>query len=259
MAEFTSLALMGLAVGLIVGLTGVGAGAVMTPVLIGGFGIPASVAVGTDLAVAAVSKTAGTVAHRASRNISRSVVIAMASGSIPAALATLLWLSMAGLAPEALNHLIRTSVGVALLISIGALLLRQPLRRWGAAHINVASARTWRPALTAAVGVAVGIAVVLSSLGAGAIGAAFIAMLYPELEPAEIAGSDIAHAVPLTAIAAAGHAWMGTVDAQLAVPLLVGSIPGIVVGSLAARAIPTRWLRYGLIGTLGLAAAKLLH
>src|SRR5215831_7337002 len=190
MLEFATLAAIGLAVGLIVGLTGVGAGSVMTPILIGGFGIPAPIAVGTDLAAAAVSKTAGTIAHRASHNVSTSVVVALATGSVPAAIGTLLWLSNAGLAPDALNHLIRTSVGIALVISIVALMLRQQLRRWGSAHIRVARAATWRPIVTALIGAAIGIAVVLSSLGAGAIGAALIAMLYPELEPAEIAGSD---------------------------------------------------------------------
>ena len=259
MVEFAILTVIGLSVGLIVGLTGVGAGSVMTPILIGGFGIPAPVAVGTDLAAAAISKTAGTVVHRASRNVSTPVVAALAAGSVPAAIVTLLWLSNAGLAPEALNHLIRTSVGVALLISIVMLLLRSRLREWGKARISAERAGSWRPAMTAAVGAAVGVAVVLSSLGAGAIGAAVIAMLYPELEPAEIAGSDIAHAVPLTAIAAAGHAWMGTVDVQLLVALLLGSIPGIVIGSLAARWVPSRWLRYALMATLGFAALKLLH
>jgi uncharacterized membrane protein YfcA len=258
MSDFGLLAATGFLVGTIVGLTGVGGGSIMTPLLITVFGVPASVAVGTDLACAAVTKTAGTVAHRAARNVVTPVVRLLAFGSVPAALLTLTIVAAAHLAPHELNRLIRESVGIALLLSIAMLVARDPLRRWAAASDRLRSAQRYRPALTVAVGCAIGVAVALTSLGAGAIGAACLALLYPELEPAEIAGSDIAHAVPLTAVAAAGHAWLGTIDWGLLLALLAGGIPGIVLGSMASRRVPTRALRLMLVATLALAGAKLL-
>jgi uncharacterized membrane protein YfcA len=258
MSDFGLLAATGLLVGSIVGLTGVGGGSIMTPLLITLFGVPAPVAVGTDLACAAVTKAAGTVAHRAARNVITPVVWLLALGSVPAALLTLTIIATAHLAPDELNRLIRESVGIALLLSIAMLVARNPLRRWAAVSDRLRGVRRHRPVLTVAVGCAIGVAVALTSLGAGAIGAACLALLYPELEPAEIAGSDIAHAVPLTAVAAVGHAWLGTIDWGLLLALLAGGIPGIVLGSLASRRVPTRALRLMLVATLALAGAKLL-
>jgi uncharacterized membrane protein YfcA len=258
LVDFGLLALTGCGVGLIVGLTGVGGGSIMTPLLITAFGIPAPVAVGTDLACAAVTKTAGTFAHRAARNIAGRVVFLLALGSVPAAIVTLAVVAAAHLAPQQLNHLIRESVGIALLFSIAMLLLRDPLKRWASRTDRLRGIRRHRPLMTVAVGAIIGFAVALTSLGAGAIGAAALALLYPELEPAEIAGSDIAHAVPLTAVAAVGHAWLGTIDVNLLLALLAGGIPGIVLGSLASRRVPIRSLRIILVATLALAGVKLL-
>jgi uncharacterized membrane protein YfcA len=235
------LAAAGLLVGAIVGLTGVGGGSIMTPLLITVFGVPAPIAVGTDLANAAITKAVGTLAHGAAHNIARRIVKRLALGSVPAAILTLALLAMAHLDAHQFDRLIRNSVGVALLLSIALLLLRDPLRRWALRSPASAALRRHRPAATIVVG-----------------GAACLAMLYPDLEPVEIAGSDIAHAVPLTAVAAAGHAWLGTIDGDLLVALLVGGVPGIVLGSLLARRVPPRALRLILIATLALAGFKLL-
>lgn len=256
--EFGLLATAGLLVGAIVGLTGVGGGSIMTPLLITVFGVPAPVAVGTDLACAAVTKTAGTIAHGAARNIATRIVKLLALGSVPAAIATLAIVAAVRLDPHQLDRLIRTSVGIALLFSIALLLLRDPLRRWASQSPGIGALRRHRPAATVAVGGMIGVAVALTSLGAGAIGAACLVILYPELEPVEIAGSDIAHAVPLTAVAAVGHAWLGTIDVGLLLALLTGGIPGIVLGSLVARRIPMRALRLMLLTALALAGFKLL-
>jgi uncharacterized membrane protein YfcA len=255
---FALLATVGLLVGAIVGLTGVGGGSIMTPLLITVFGVPAPVAVGTDLACAAVTKAVGSIAHGAARNIASGIVLRLALGSVPAAIATLVLLALAHLDAHRLEHLIRVSVGVALLVSIALLLLRDPMRRWATRSPAIGALRRHRPAATVAVGALIGMAVALTSLGAGAIGAACLAMLYPELEPVEIAGSDIAHAVPLTAVAAAGHLWLGTIDGALLLALLVGGLPGIVAGSLLARRVPMRALRVILIATLALAGWRLL-
>ena len=257
-AAFALLGAAGLLVGAIVGLTGVGGGSIMTPLLITLFGVPAPIAVGTDLAAAAVTKAVGTIAHGAAHNIATRIVKLLALGSVPAAVATLAIVATAHLDAHQFDRLIRNSVGVALLCSMALLLLRDPLRRWARRSAGIAAVRHHRAAATVAVGALIGIAVALTSLGAGAIGAACLAMLYPELEPVEIAGSDIAHAVPLTAVAAAGHAWLGTIDGALLLALLTGGIPGIVLGSLLARRVPTRALRLILVATLALAGFKLL-
>jgi uncharacterized protein len=258
MSHFEWLALTGLVVGVLVGLTGVGGGSLMTPLLITAFGIPAPTAVGTDLACAAITKTAATFAHRASRTVIFRIVALLAAGSIPAAILSLTALAMIDLPPANLNRLIRVSVGVVLLLSIVMLLLRGNLRRWSAHSLHLQRNPRLHALLTVVAGVAIGAAVALTSLGAGAIGAACLALLYPELEPAEIAGSDIAHAVPLTAITAVGHAWLGNVDAGLLIALVAGGLPGIIAGSLLTRRVPVKALRTVLVATLTLAAAKLL-
>jgi uncharacterized protein len=258
MSHFEGLALTGLVVGVLVGLTGVGGGSLMTPLLITAFGIPAPTAVGTDLACAAITKTAATFAHRSSRSVIFRIVSLLVAGSIPAAIVTLLVLGMVDLPPENLNRLIRKCVGVVLLLSIVMLVLRGPLRRWSARSLRLQRHPRRHALLTVVAGVAIGAAVALTSLGAGAIGAACLALLYPDLEPAEIAGTDIAHAVPLTALTALGHAWFGTVDVYLLLALVLGGLPGIVAGSLLTRRIPVQALRTMLVATLTLAAAKLL-
>lgn len=247
-----------LLVGAIVGLTGVGGGSIMTPLLITVFGVPAPIAVGTDLACAAVTKTAGAIAHGAAHNVATRIVKLLALGSVPAAIVTLSLVAVAHLDTHQFDRLIRVSVGFALLVSIALLLLRDPLRRWAAHSSGIGTLQRHRPAATVFVGAVIGVAVALTSLGAGAIGGACLAILYPELEPVEIAGSDIAHAVPLTAVATAGHAWLGTIDGGLLLALLAGGIPGIVLGSLLSRRVPIRALRWMLVATLALAGFKLL-
>jgi uncharacterized membrane protein YfcA len=185
-------------------------------------------------------------------------VVLLAFGSVPAAIATLVVLANVSVTPQGLTHVIRLSVAIAVLISVALLLLRSSIRRWSLNSAALDRVRRHRPAATVVAGAAIGAAVALTSLGAGAIGAAVLALLYPELGPAEIAGSDIAHAVPLTAIAAAGHLWLGTVDAGLLLALVTGGLPGIVAGSVATRSVPTHVLRVLLIGALGIAAIRLL-
>jgi uncharacterized membrane protein YfcA len=258
LSDFALLVGAGFAVSTIVGLTGVGGGAIMTPVLITLFGVPAPVAVGTDLACAAVTKTAGTLAHGAARNVATRIVTLLAFGSVPAAIVTLAALASVHLDAHGFDRLIRRSVGIALLASIAMVLVRDRLARWAVRSPTVRAARRYRSAVTVAVGALIGVAVSLSSLGAGAIGAAALAVLYPWMQPMRIAGSDIAHAVPLTAVAAAGHVWLGNVDVVLLAALLCGGIPGIILGSALCRRVPVRTLRILLVATLALAGAKLL-
>jgi len=230
----------------------------MTPMLITLFGVPAPVAVGTDLACAAITKTAGTFAHHAVRNVATRIVILLALGSVPAAMITLGLVAAAHFDAHDFDRLIRRCVGVALLVSIAMVLSRDWLARWAARAPTARAARRFRPVATVLVGVLIGVAVSLTSLGAGAIGAAALAILYPWLQPMRIAGTDIAHAMPLTVVAAAGHVWVGTIDFGLLAALLCGGIPGIVLGSLLCRRVPIRALRVLLVAVLALAGARLL-
>lgn len=234
-------ALLGLAAGVLVGLTGVGGGSLVTPVL-ALFGIPAVHAVGTDLAFAAITKSCGVIVHRAQSSVDWRVVRLLAAGSCPAALAMVALLAFTDL--HFGGKLIKATLAVALILT--ALSLFVDRSRLGRALARARRLRPLRPALTLAGGAALGALVTLSSIGAGALGAMFLAVLYPRMEARSIAGTDIAHAVPLTIIAGSGHLWLGNVDGWLLASLLAGSVPGIVVASLVAGRLPERVVRSAL-------------
>jgi uncharacterized membrane protein YfcA len=248
----------GFAVGLLVGMTGVGGGSLMTPLLTLLFGVPPSVAVGTDLAFAAITKTAGTFTHRLRGTVRWDIVRHLCMGALPAAVAAALALKHFGALNAEIGQLIRYSIAGSVLLTVTALLFRKQMMAWVAARPG---RQLHGPALRAATigaGLLLGTLVTISSIGAGAIGATILVMLYPKLTPAEVAGTDIAYAVPLTAIAAFGHWWLGSIDWTLLATLLVGSVPGIILGSFAARAVPERFLRGLLAVTLTTVAVKLI-
>ncbi|NUU00871.1 sulfite exporter TauE/SafE family protein [Herbaspirillum robiniae] len=248
----------GFAVGLLVGLTGVGGGSLMTPLLTLLFGIHPSVAVGTDLAFASATKTAGTFAHRFKGTVRWDVVSRLSYGALPAALVTTLLLKHFGAVSEGISLVIRYSIAVSVLLTVVALLFRKRMQNWLNAHPDrQLQGATLRNA-TIAAGAVLGTLVTISSIGAGAVGATLLVLLYPRLTPAEIAGTDIAYAVPLTAIAAFGHWWLGSINWELLATLLLGSLPGITIGSLAARAVPEKFLRGLLAITLTSVAVKLI-
>ncbi len=230
---------LGLAVGVLVGITGVGGGSLVTPVLTL-FGFSPAVAVGTDLAFAAITKGAGTLVHRAQGSVQWRIVALLAAGSCPAAAITVGVLAATGAHHK--SGLISAVLAAALLLTAAVLLADR-------ARIAAITARYEsriagkRAALTVASGVLLGALVTLSSIGAGALGAAILVALYPRLQAARVAGTDIAHAVPLTVVAGLGHLWLGTVNGALLASLLVGSVPGIVLGSLAASRLPDKLVR----------------
>jgi uncharacterized protein len=227
-----SYVISGFAVGLLVGMTGVGGGSLMTPLLTLLFGVSPSVAVGTDLAFASTTKVAGTFAHRLGGTVRWDIVRHLCIGALPAALLATL--------------------------ALIALLFRSRMQAWVIAHPEKQLQGKALAIATIAIGALLGTLVTVSSIGAGAIGATLLVLLYPRLSPAEIAGSDIAYAVPLTAIAAAGHWWLGSINWELLATLLLGSVPGITIGSFAARAMPEKFLRALLAATLTAVAAKLV-
>lgn len=228
---------LGLVAGILVGLTGVGGGSLVTPVL-ALFGIPTVSAVGTDLVFAAVTKSCGTVVHRAQRSVDWRIVGLLAAGSCPVAVLTVALLATTGLHA---GKLIEGTLAVALILTGVSLCLdRERVAQFAR---KAARLRPLRPAITVAAGALLGALVTLSSIGAGALGATFLAVLYPGLEARRIAGTDIAHAVPLTVIAGIGHFTLGNVDGALLASLLVGSVPGIVLASLLSGRLPERAVR----------------
>jgi uncharacterized membrane protein YfcA len=247
----------GLLVGLLVGMTGVGGGSLMTPLLVLAFGFHPSTAVGTDLLFAAVTKSVGTTIHNAGKTVEWRIVGWLALGSIPATILTLIVIGHLGTTSKAVTSLISLVLGIALLLSAVSLIVKDrvltlALRRnpdFGL-HTSV-----W---LTVLVGFVVGVVVSISSVGAGALGTIALLFLYPRLPVVKIVGSDIAHAVPLTLIAGLGHWYLGVVNFRLLESLLVGSIPGILLGSYGARFVSEVWLKPALSAVLILVGIKML-
>jgi hypothetical protein len=246
----------GFAVGLLVGMTGVGGGSLMTPLLILLFGIHPSTAVGTDLLYAAATKTGGSVVHGLARSIHWPAVIRLASGSIPASIVTLLVLWQLDLNSAAARSLVNVVLAFALMLTAASLIFRRALLDRFGGRLERLDDRTIAGA-TVVVGAALGVLVSISSVGAGAVGVTALLLLYPRLPMARIVGSDIAHAVPLTLIAGMGHWAMGAIDWSLMGMLLAGSLPGIVIGSYCATRVPETALRLLLAATLLLVATKL--
>jgi uncharacterized membrane protein YfcA len=248
--------LSGLAVGALVGFTGVGGGSLMTPLLVLLFGIHPATAVGTDLLYAGLTKISGSVVHGFNRTIDWRITRRLAAGSAPAAALTLLALAYFGRDTKAASAVISTTLGFALLATAITLLFRT----WLLAKVSDRLARLDDSEirhLTVALGALLGVFVSISSVGAGAIGVTALLALYPKLPTVRLVGSDIAHAVPLALIAGAGHWAMGSIDWPLLVSLLIGSVPGIAIGSQLASYAPDKVLRPVLAGTLALVGARL--
>jgi uncharacterized protein len=232
----------GLLVGLLVGQTGVGGGSLMTPVLVLLFGIHPATAVGTDLLFAAVTKSTGTLVHGFNKTVNWPVVRTLAGGSIPATAVTLFLMSHLDLPRADKSVLVSTVLGGALILTAISLMFRKQALMLAASRIDTLSAQQvkW---LTVFTGVILGVLVSLSSIGAGALGVTVLIFLYPRIPLAQVVGSDIAHAVPLTLCAGLGHWFIGSVDLPLLGSLLLGSIPGIIVGSQLAAHVPEWMLR----------------
>jgi uncharacterized protein len=250
--------LSGFGVGFVVGLTGVGGGSLMTPLLVLLFGFHPATAVGTDLLYASVTKTCGTAVHHIGHTVEWRVVAWLGAGSLPASLLTLLLISrQLHSSGSAVASLISYVLGYALLLSALSLLFRR--RILALAHVLSLHRRPRREAAaTVLLGALLGVLVSLSSVGAGAIGVTMLVLLYPHLPIARIVGTDIAHAVPLTLVAGLGHLAVGTVDVSLLASLLIGSLPGIALGSVIASRAPERALRLLLAGVLTLVGIRLV-
>lgn len=236
----------GFVVGFIVGLTGVGGGSLMTPILVLVFGFKPAIAVGTDLLYAAITKSGGIFVHNRRGTIEWKIVGLLASGSIPATIISVLLLKHLDTAGINYDKVITYTLSTSLILTSLVLMFKDRLQhasqneRYEAIR---ALHRRLRKPMTILAGVLIGTLVTLSSVGAGALGAAILFFLYPRLRAASIVGTDLAHAVPITAIAGMGHVHIGTVDFLLLGSLLIGSLPGIYLGSHTGSYLPDKLLR----------------
>lgn len=248
----------GFTVGIIVGLTGVGGGSLMTPLLVLFFGISPATAVGTDLLYAAITKAGGTVVHGRQGHVEWRLTGLLAAGSLPAAAITIIGMSFLPKRSDELTQLISVILGIALLLTSLALFFGRRVQQYAAHHDNTNWRKKHLDKITVLVGVLLGVLVSISSVGAGALGVAALFFLYPKLSSVKIVGSDVAHAVPLTLVAGLGHWWLGSVNWTLLGALLLGSLPGIYIGSRLSAKIPEHILRRALAVMLVLIGSKLL-
>ena len=231
--------------GLLVGLTGVGGGALMTPLLLLVFGVAPLAAVGTDLWFAAITKLFATRVHHGHGLIDWSVVKRLWLGSLTASAATLIWIKLHPVEESAVV-LLKTAIAVAVLLTAVGLVFQRRLHELGR-RLRITDSvhfKALQPPLTVAAGAVLGVLVTLTSVGAGALGAVFLAYLYPlRLTPPRLVATDIVHAIPLAIFAGLGHLVIGNVDIRLLGNLLVGSIPAVLIGAMLSARLPHRFLR----------------
>jgi uncharacterized membrane protein YfcA len=249
----------GFLVGMLVGVTGVGGGSLMTPLLVFLFGFKPVVAVGTDLLFAAITKTGGVFVHHGNhKSVEWRIVGLLAAGSLPAAVATLFVLNHFARIGKETSGIITFTLGIALILTALALIFRTYLQKAGKSSEEHQPGRFHHLQAPATVltGLMLGVLVTMSSVGAGALGTVALLFLYPRLPTLKVVGTDLAHAIPLTAIGGFGHWQLGHVDFTLLGSLLVGSLPGIWIGSHVSAKIPEKVLRPVLAGVLMLIGFK---
>ena len=241
-----SLTITGFFVGFIIGMTGVGGGSLMTPILVLVFGIKPAIAVGTDLLYAAITKSGGVFVHHKHGNIQWKIVILLSIGSIPASICSIFIIKHLHASGINYDDLIMTTLSVALILTALFLLTRTQLHKLSEKEqfdaIKILH-RKYRKPVTIIAGVLIGVLVTISSVGAGVIGAAFLFFLYPRYKAIQIVATDLAHAIPITTIAGMGHAHIGTVDFILLGSLIIGSLPGIYLGSHFGTFLPDKLMR----------------
>ena len=250
----------GLVVGFIVGMTGVGGGSLMTPILLW-FGIPPTTAVGTDLLYAAFTKMGGVFVHHKKNNINWTITGWLSLGSVPAALMTLWILHSIKTDITTINSVIKYGLGWALIVTSVAVLFKKKLLVISQKHAGdkFHTQSNTQNALTVVIGVLLGATVTLTSIGAGALGTVTLFFLYPLLPTTKLVGTEIAHAVPLTFVAGLGHATMGNLDFGLLGQLLIGSLPGIYLGSMLSGKVPDLFLRNAIAIMLFSVGFKLVY
>ena len=230
------------------GMTGVGAGSLMTPFLITQIGIHPAMAVGTDLLFASITKASAAAPHHTFGNVNWRIVMRLGAGSLPASIATIFIMSQFKTHGKPLDGVILPLLGVSLVATAAAVMFRKRILSAGGKVFELSEQVSNRFATL--VGIVLGVMVTLTSVGAGAIGVAALMLLYPKIRGAEIVGSDLAHAIPLVTVAGLGHLQLGNIDYRLLVGLLLGSVPGIYIGSSVSSRLPEVTMRRILAGVL---------
>jgi len=232
--------LAGAAVGFVIGLTGVGGGSLMTPLLVLGFNVQPAIAVGTDLLYAAITKASGVWSHQKLKNIDWIIVKNLSLGSIPGSIACIYIIQYFNLSGEVFEHIISITLGFMLILTSIVIIFKDTISK----HFKKPANYNPSPLIIISLGLILGILVTLSSVGAGAIGGAILLLLYPTLRTRTIVGTDIAHAVPLTAVAGLGHLQLGHIDFYLLISLIIGSLPAIYLGTMVGEKLPEKTLKY---------------
>ena len=252
--DFT-LALAGLGVGIVVGLTGMGGGALMTPILVLVFGVPPVAAVSSDLAASAVMKPFGGFVHARRGTVNWRLVGWLCAGSVPSAFLGVLLLRLLG-DDASVQRWIRLALGGALLLAVAGLLVKSwTARRQRGDEPPVPV--TVKPLPTALLGAAGGLVVGLTSVGSGSLIIVALLAMYPKLRANDLVGTDLVQAIPLVASAALGHALFGDLKLDLAAAVLVGSVPGVLIGSRISSRAPAGLIRSALVIVLLASAMKL--
>lgn len=253
-------AVAGFGVGILVGITGVGGGSLMAPIMILLFGVAPATAVGTDLWFAAITKSVGGIVHHRHGGVDFQVLKRLCMGSLPAAVVTLLFLAFGDIS-QVKDGLILHMLGWVLIMTSIATLFRQRFVEWSRNYQRDVGheALNIQAPLTIVAGAVLGVLVTLTSVGAGALGVTMILCLYPlRMNARKLVATDIVHAIPLTLVGGIGNLFMGTVNLPLLGGLLLGSIPGIIIGSFATRRIPEAGLRIVLAMILMMVGVRML-
>jgi uncharacterized membrane protein YfcA len=232
--------LAGACVGFVIGLTGVGGGSLMTPLLVLGFNVQPAIAVGTDLLYAAITKASGVWSHQRLKNIEWSIVKNLCIGSIPGSILCVLAIQQLSISEALFEQIISVTLGFMLVLTSIVIVFKDQFSALLTTQVNIKPTKT----VIVSIGAILGVLVTLSSVGAGAIGSAMLIILYPTLKTRRIVGTDIAHAVPLTAIAGLGHYQLGNIDISLLLSLITGSVPAIYFGTKVGQHLPEKVLKY---------------
>ena len=253
-------ALAGFCVGTMVGVTGVGGGSLMTPILVLLFGVAPVSAVGTDLWFAGLTKMVGGTLHHHKGSVDWEVLRRLWTGSLPASVATLIWMHNTGIG-QAKPRVLLIALGIVMLMTSVSMVFMTKTHSFAKVLRTKAPQRfrAMQPAATMLAGALLGVMVTLTSVSAGALGTVMLLYIYPfRMKAARLVGTDIVHAIPLTIVAGIGHMLMGNVNFGLLGNLLLGSIPGIAIGSLLAGKVRDKYLRGAIAVVLMAVGARLL-
>jgi uncharacterized membrane protein YfcA len=252
-----TMALAGLGVGIVVGLTGMGGGALMTPILVLFFGVPPIAAVSSDLAASAIMKPFGGFVHARRGTVNWRLVAWLCVGSVPSAFCGVLLLRLLG-DDDSVQKTIKIALGVALLLAAGGLILKAWVGRKRRADGPPAPVVV-RPLPTVLLGVVGGLIVGLTSVGSGSLIIVILLAMYPKLRANDLVGTDLIQAIPLVFAAALGHALFGDLQLDITGALLIGSIPGVLLGARISSRAPVGLVRTALVVVLLASSLKLLN